>query len=75
MNNTFQATDGLSASTFPDTIPTYTGHYHKPHVVGQSNIRYVGSPYQGAQPTAIVSFPVPLPSGPFSLHMHFAYGL
>ncbi|KAK9831282.1 hypothetical protein WJX74_010231 [Apatococcus lobatus] len=46
MNNTFQATDGLSSSTFPDNIPTYTGHYHKPHVVGESNIRYVGSPYQ-----------------------------
>ena len=58
MNNTFQATDGLSSSTFPDTIPTYTGHYHKPHTVGESNIRYVGSPYQGACPAVLASLDV-----------------
>ena len=47
MNSTFQATDGLSADVFPHSIPTFTGHYHKPHTVGDTSIRYVGSPYQG----------------------------
>lgn len=27
-------------------IPTYTGHYHKPHTVPGTRITYVGSPYQ-----------------------------
>ncbi len=48
MNNTFQATDGLNADLFPQNIPTFTGHYHRPHTVGDTSIRYVGSPYQGA---------------------------
>ena len=28
------------------TVPTYTGHYHKPHTVPGTRITYVGSPYQ-----------------------------
>ena len=34
-----------SASVAP-SIPTYTGHYHKPHTVPGTRITYVGSPYQ-----------------------------
>lgn len=47
MNDAFQAQDGLPPSLFPPDIPVFTGHYHKPHTVGDTNIRYVGSPYQG----------------------------
>lgn len=49
-NSRHQAKDGLPADFFPEKLPIYTGHYHIPHVVGGrgSNIRYVGSPYQGA---------------------------
>ncbi len=51
MSNTFQASSGLDPDTFPVAVPTYLGHYHKPQVVGKNgqptNIRYVGSPYQG----------------------------
>ncbi len=46
MNEAFQAREGLPPDLFPDTIPTYTGHYHKPHTVSNTSIRYVGSPYQ-----------------------------
>ena len=49
LNSMFQARDGLPASFFPSEVPIYSGHYHIPHTVdGASNIRYVGSPYQGA---------------------------
>ena len=47
MNESFQAKEGLPPDLFPEDVPTYTGHYHKPHVVANTNIRYVGSPYQG----------------------------
>jgi hypothetical protein len=47
MNESFQAKDGLPPDAFPELIPTYTGHYHKPHTVDGTSIRYVGSPYQG----------------------------
>ena len=47
MNEAFQAREGLSPNLFPDDIPIYTGHYHKPHTVAGTNIRYIGSPYQG----------------------------
>ena len=47
MNEAFQAKEGLPPDLFPEDIPTYTGHYHKPHMVDNSNIRYIGSPYQG----------------------------
>ena len=47
MNEAFQAKEGLPPDLFPDSVPTYTGHYHKPHVVENTNIQYIGSPYQG----------------------------
>lgn len=47
MNDAFQAHDGLDPALFPHGIPVYTGHYHKPHTVEGTAIRYVGSPYQG----------------------------
>ncbi|KAL0053768.1 hypothetical protein WJX82_010500 [Trebouxia sp. C0006] len=46
MNESFQAKEGLPPDLFPDGVPTYTGHYHKPHTVADTNIRYIGSPYQ-----------------------------
>ena len=62
MNESFQARDGIDPSVFgvaesrgggprrdaPErkTVPTYTGHYHKPHTVPGTRITYVGSPYQ-----------------------------
>ena len=58
MNEAFQAKAGLEPDLFPDTIPTYTGHYHKPHTVANTNITYIGSPYQGtSQPFCIVICP------------------
>ncbi|CEF99525.1 P-loop containing nucleoside triphosphate hydrolase [Ostreococcus tauri] len=45
MNETFQARDGLDPALFGGAN-TYTGHYHKPHVVPNTNITYVGSPYE-----------------------------
>lgn len=47
LNDAFQARDGLPPRLFPGGVPTYTGHYHKPHTVPGTAIRYVGSPYQG----------------------------
>lgn len=49
MNENFQAREGLPPSLFPASVPTYMGHYHKPHTVRNTNIRYIGSPYQGAR--------------------------
>ncbi|KAL0033719.1 hypothetical protein WJX77_002381 [Trebouxia sp. C0004] len=46
MNESFQAKEGLPPDLFPKHVPTYTGHYHKPHTVADTNIRYIGSPYQ-----------------------------
>ena len=48
MNEAYQAHDGLPPDLFPPDIPTYTGHYHKPHTVPGTRITYIGSPYQGA---------------------------
>ena len=42
MNNTKVSTRGCSKDIF--TIPTYSGHYHKPSKHG--NVSYIGSPYQ-----------------------------
>lgn len=50
MNEAYQAQHGLEPGLFPEAVPTYLGHYHLPHAVGKSNVRYVGSPYQGTQP-------------------------
>jgi hypothetical protein len=47
LNDACQARDGVPPSVFPKGVPVYTGHYHKPHTVAGTDIRYVGSPYQG----------------------------
>lgn len=47
VNETFQAREGLPPEVFPESVPTYLGHYHKPHMVGNTRVQYVGSPYQG----------------------------
>ncbi len=49
MNEAYQAQHGLEAGLFPAAVPTFLGHYHLPHTVGDTNVRYVGSPYQGGQ--------------------------
>ncbi|KAK9831419.1 hypothetical protein WJX81_003210 [Elliptochloris bilobata] len=46
VNETFQAREGLPPELFPAEIPTYLGHYHKPHMVGNTRVQYVGSPYE-----------------------------
>jgi DNA repair exonuclease SbcCD ATPase subunit len=46
LNDACQARDGVPPSIFPKGVPVYTGHYHKPHTVANTSIRYVGSPYQ-----------------------------
>lgn len=35
----------LAPADFPSTAPVYSGHLHRPHMVGE-RIRYVGSPYE-----------------------------
>ena len=45
-NEAFQSSEGIQPSLFPLEIPTWTGHYHKPHTIRGTNINYVGSPYQ-----------------------------
>ena len=47
MNETFQAREGFSPDLFPP-VHVFMGHYHKPHRVAGTDIRYIGSPYQGA---------------------------
>ncbi len=47
VNETFQAREGFSPDLFPEQVPVYMGHYHKPHKVQNTNIEYIGSPYQG----------------------------
>jgi hypothetical protein len=54
MNESFQAKDGVDPELFAvktdaatdGVVPTFTGHYHKPHTVANTSITYVGSPYQ-----------------------------
>ncbi len=46
LNDACQARDGVPPNLFPNGVPVYTGHYHKPHTVAGTSIRYVGSPYQ-----------------------------
>jgi hypothetical protein len=58
MNEAYQAQHGLEPGLFPEAVPTYLGHYHLPHTVGASNVRYVGSPYQGMPPAAQTSLHV-----------------
>ena len=58
-NEAYQSRDGMDPSAFPQHIPTYTGHYHKPHIVPNTRVMYIGSPYQttageGGQPKRAV---------------------
>ena len=48
MNDGVSSHSGIPRSAFPDNVPTFSGHFHKPHTVGGRDgfIRYVGSPYQ-----------------------------
>jgi len=46
LNEASQAKEGIDPSVFPQDVPVFTGHYHKPHVVKGTRIEYVGSPYQ-----------------------------
>ena len=46
VNEQFQAREGFDAATFCGS-PTYLGHYHKPQILPGTEVRYVGSPYQG----------------------------
>ena len=47
VNETFQAREGFMPDLFPEGVPTFMGHYHKPHTVHGTSIQYVGSPFQG----------------------------
>ncbi|KAK9812526.1 hypothetical protein WJX73_005975 [Symbiochloris irregularis] len=46
VNELYQAKEGLMPDEFPAGTTVYTGHYHKPHTVPDTNIHYIGSPYQ-----------------------------
>lgn len=46
MNDGVSSHSGIPRSAFPDGVPTFSGHFHKPHTIGDGFIRYVGSPYQ-----------------------------
>jgi DNA repair exonuclease SbcCD nuclease subunit len=52
MNDLITSTHGVAPEYFPPSIPIYSGHFHKPHVVERPDaapgvsIRYVGSPYE-----------------------------
>ncbi|KAL2632582.1 hypothetical protein R1flu_004061 [Riccia fluitans] len=46
MNEACQAKEGVDPAIFPENIPIFTGHYHKPHIVDNTLIEYIGSPYQ-----------------------------
>lgn len=46
MNDGVSSHAGIPRSAFPSNVSTFSGHFHKPHTVGDGFIRYVGSPYQ-----------------------------
>ena len=46
MNDGISSHSGIPRSAFPEGVPTFSGHFHKPHTIGDGFIRYVGSPYQ-----------------------------
>ncbi len=46
MNDNILSRRGLQPSTFPAQLPTYSGHFHKPHRVPRCPVTYIGSPYQ-----------------------------
>lgn len=47
-NHKQQAMQGLTRDALPSGVPVFTGHYHNPHVVSQSDIIYIGSPFERA---------------------------
>lgn len=46
MNGNTLSLRGLSPQIFPKSLPTFSGHFHKPHSLRGGTITYVGSPYQ-----------------------------
>eukprot|EP00887_Chlorella_sp_A99_P004143 scaffold23.g4143.t1 len=54
MNEAYQAQEGLPPSLFPPGLPTYTGHYHRPHTVPGTRIRYVSRAEAGQQKQLLV---------------------
>lgn len=50
VNNTRQSNDGVDPMVFKN-VQVYSGHYHRPHVVPNTNIQYVGSSYHGKSPS------------------------
>lgn len=48
MNDGIRSREGILITEFPENMPIYSGHFHKPHTMskGLSSLRYVGSPYQ-----------------------------
>lgn len=46
MNDGVCSRAGLARSAFPSGVPVFSGHFHKPHSIGDGFMRYVGSPYQ-----------------------------
>ena len=52
MNDLITSSHGVAPAYFPPSVPIYSGHFHKPHVVERPeaapgvSIRYVGSPYE-----------------------------
>jgi DNA repair exonuclease SbcCD nuclease subunit len=52
MNDLMVSTGGVAPAYFPPSVPIYSGHFHKPHVLTKPeaapgvSIRYVGSPYE-----------------------------
>lgn len=45
MNDNIVSQGGINPSVFGGRL-TYTGHFHKPHVIAGHNITYLGSPYE-----------------------------
>lgn len=48
MNDNMLCKEGIEVENFPSNIPIFSGHFHKPHTMkrGNSQLRYLGSPYQ-----------------------------
>ena len=48
MNDNVISKAGVDLGVFPNDIPIYSGHFHKPHTLSSSGrkLTYVGSPYQ-----------------------------
>ncbi len=46
MNDNSASRRGLRPTVFPEHLPVYSGHFHKPHKVPKTSVTYIGSPYQ-----------------------------